>query len=116
MGATQSNSTFVDIKEGTTKIKQYFDDGTFEFIEIDCLIITTSGGIEITILDQDFNYAVKLGKIPTIEANNFLSKKGCPILTNGKKKGLFEVFGHHGEFPIGECFGFFPANSVKTFL
>ena len=45
MGATQSNSTFVDIKEGTTKIKQYFDDGTFEFIEIDCLIITTSGGI-----------------------------------------------------------------------
>jgi hypothetical protein len=77
--------------------------------------ITTELGDVITIIDQEFNYAVKLGTITTEQANTFMAKKGFPILENGSKFGLFRVFGHHGEHAMKDCFTFFPEGSVKSF-
>jgi hypothetical protein len=115
MGSSQSISAFVGVKQTPTYIKIKLEDGSFVPGEIDSYIITTSVGDEFTILDQEFNYAVKLGDITTEEANSYLVKKGFPILTNGSKFGLFRAFGHHGEHTMKDCFAFFPENSVKSF-
>lgn len=115
MGSTQSSCVFVGVKQTFTYVKVKLEDGSFVLSEIDSYIITTAAGATITILDQEFNYAVKLGEITTEAANAYLVKKGFPILTNGTKFGLFRVFGHHGEHSMTECFAFFPEGSVKSF-
>jgi len=116
MGSTQSSCAFVDVIKTSTYVKIKLEDGSFETSEIDSYIITTDEGDVITILDQEFNYAVKLGNITTQKANAYLAKKGYPILTNGKKFSFFSVFGHSGEHTMKDCFTFFSGNSVKSFF
>ena len=116
MGSTQSSiPVFADIKLKTIYVNLKLDDGSNVPSDNDGFEITTQSGDVITIIDQDFNYAVKLGSITTEQANNFMSKKGFPILENGSKFGLFIVFGHHGEHTMKDCFSFFPEGSVKSF-
>jgi hypothetical protein len=115
MGSTQSSCSFVGVKMTSTYVKVKLEDGSFETSENDTYIITTDAGYVITVIDQAYNYAVKLGEITTEKANTYLVKKGFPILTNGTKFGLFRAFGHQGEHTMKDCFTFFPENSVKSF-
>ena len=115
MGSTQSSiPVFADIKSVSIPVNLKHDDGSnvpsFNY----GYIITNQNGDEITFIDQGYNYAVKLGKVTTEQANNFMSKKGFPILINGTD-GLFSLFGYHGEHKMKDCFAFFPENSVKSF-
>lgn len=115
MGSSQSICSFAGVIQTTTYIKIKLEDGSFVPSEIDSYVITTDAFDAVTILDQEFNYAVKLGDITTKKANSYLSKKGFPILTNGTKFGFFSVFGQQGEHTMKDCFAFFPENSVKSF-
>ena len=116
MGASQSSiPAFADIKPKTIDVNLKLDDGSNVTSKNEGFEIITEDGNVIIVIVQTKNYAVKLGKVTTEQANTFMAKKGFPILENGSKFNYFRVFGQHGEYEMKDCFSLFQEVGVKSF-